>query len=87
MAATDTSAEQSVLGAVPKQLFIGGAWVDSSSGATLSVEDPATGQTIADIADATVEDAQAALGAADEAFGELPRRRAARARRHPARGL
>jgi succinate-semialdehyde dehydrogenase/glutarate-semialdehyde dehydrogenase len=68
MAATDTSAEQSVLGAVPKQLLIGGKWVDSSSGKTLAVEDPATGETLAEIADATVDDAKAALGAADEAF-------------------
>ena len=80
MAATDTSAEQSVLGVVPKQLYIGGRWVDSSSGETLGVEDPATGETLADIADATVEDAKAALGAADEAFGSFrdvaPRERA-----------
>jgi succinate-semialdehyde dehydrogenase/glutarate-semialdehyde dehydrogenase len=68
MAATDTSAEQSVLGAVPKQLLIAGKWVDSSSGKTLAVEDPATGETLAEIADATVDDAKAALGAADEAF-------------------
>ncbi len=68
MAATDTSAEQAVLGAVPKQLLIGGKWVDSSSGETLAVEDPATGETLVEIADATVEDAKAALGAADEAF-------------------
>jgi succinate-semialdehyde dehydrogenase/glutarate-semialdehyde dehydrogenase len=53
---------------VPKQLLIGGKWVDSSSGKTLAVEDPATGETLAEIADATVDDAKAALGAADEAF-------------------
>ena len=68
MAATDTSAEQFVLGAVPKQLFIAGKWVDASSGETLAVEDPATGETLAEIADATVDDAKAALTAADEAF-------------------
>jgi succinate-semialdehyde dehydrogenase / glutarate-semialdehyde dehydrogenase len=60
--------EQSVLRAVPRQLYIGGKWVDSSSGATLAVEDPATGTTLAEIADATTDDAKAALGAADEAF-------------------
>jgi succinate-semialdehyde dehydrogenase/glutarate-semialdehyde dehydrogenase len=80
MAATETSAEQSVLGAVPKQLLIGGKWVDSSSGKTLAVEDPATGETLARIADATVDDAKAALGAADEAFATFrdvaPRERA-----------
>ena len=80
MAATDTSAEQSVLGAVPKQLLIGGKWVDSSSGKVLAVEDPATGETLTEIADATVDDAKAALAAADEAFGTFrdvaPRERA-----------
>jgi succinate-semialdehyde dehydrogenase/glutarate-semialdehyde dehydrogenase len=68
MAATETQAEQTLLDAVPKQLFIGGAWRDASGGATLPVEDPATGQTLVEIADATVDDAKAALAAADEAF-------------------
>jgi succinate-semialdehyde dehydrogenase/glutarate-semialdehyde dehydrogenase len=80
MAATDTFAEQSVLGVVPKQLLIGGEWVDSSSGETLAVEDPATGETLVEIADATVDDAKAALAAADEAFrtfrNTAPRERA-----------
>jgi succinate-semialdehyde dehydrogenase/glutarate-semialdehyde dehydrogenase len=68
MAATETQAEQTLLDAVPKQLFIGGAWRDASGGGTLPVEDPATGQTLVEIADATVDDAKAALAAADEAF-------------------
>jgi succinate-semialdehyde dehydrogenase/glutarate-semialdehyde dehydrogenase len=65
---------------VPKQLFIGGAWRDASGGAMLDVEDPATGQVIASVADATHEDADAALAAADDAFGSwknvAPRERA-----------
>ena len=28
----------------PKQLFIGGAWLDAAAGATLPVDDPATGE-------------------------------------------
>jgi succinate-semialdehyde dehydrogenase/glutarate-semialdehyde dehydrogenase len=78
MAATASASEQAILDAVPKQLLIGGRWVDGSAG-TLGVEDPATGETLCEIADASVEDAKAALGAADEAFrtfrGVAPRER------------
>ena len=49
---------------VPQQLFIGGRWVDATGGATFAVEDPATGDAIAHVADATVEDGTAALDAA-----------------------
>jgi succinate-semialdehyde dehydrogenase / glutarate-semialdehyde dehydrogenase len=77
--------EESVLGAVPKQLLIGGKWVDGSTGKTLAVEDPATGETLVEIADATLDDAKAALAAADEAFKSFrdvaPRERADMLRR------
>ena len=49
---------------VPTQLFIGGEWRDASGGGTFAVEDPATGKTIAQVADATADDARAALDAA-----------------------
>jgi succinate-semialdehyde dehydrogenase / glutarate-semialdehyde dehydrogenase len=52
------------LDAVPKQLFIGGRWTPSRTGGAVSVEDPARGQTIAEVADAGVEEAVAALDAA-----------------------
>jgi succinate-semialdehyde dehydrogenase / glutarate-semialdehyde dehydrogenase len=68
MAATATHSEQSILDAVPKQLFIGGAWRAASGGATIAVEDPATGETLVEVANATADDARAALSAADEAF-------------------
>jgi succinate-semialdehyde dehydrogenase/glutarate-semialdehyde dehydrogenase len=69
--AVDTKArEQQVVEAVPKQLYIDGNWVDGSGGETLAVEDPATGQTIAEVADATSEDALAALSAADSKQAE-----------------
>src|SRR3954470_22931382 len=55
--------ERTVLEAVPKQLFIGGQWRDASGGATVDVEDPSTGEAIASVADATPEDATAALDA------------------------
>ena len=59
-----TDRERSVLDAVPTDLYIGGSWRPSTSGDRLDVEDPATGKTIAIVADATVEDGTAALDAA-----------------------
>ncbi len=59
--------EQSVVEAAPRQLFIGGEWRDASGGATLAVEDPSTGETVCEVADATPDDAQAALDAACDA--------------------
>jgi succinate-semialdehyde dehydrogenase / glutarate-semialdehyde dehydrogenase len=50
--------------AAPKQLFIGGEWRDASGGATFDVEDPATGEALCGVADATPDDAQAAIDAA-----------------------
>jgi succinate-semialdehyde dehydrogenase/glutarate-semialdehyde dehydrogenase len=55
--------EQAALDAVPNQLFIGGEWRDAGGGATLAVEDPATGESLVEVADATPEDAVAALDA------------------------
>ena len=36
--------ESEVIGDVPKELFIAGAWRPAKSAARLAVEDPATGQ-------------------------------------------
>jgi succinate-semialdehyde dehydrogenase/glutarate-semialdehyde dehydrogenase len=63
-----TADETRVVEGVKTQLFIGGEWRDATGGGTLDVEDPATGETIATVADATNADADAALAAADEAF-------------------
>ncbi len=59
--------EQSVIESVPKQLFIAGEWRDGSRGEKLAVEDPSTGETLCEIADATADDARDALDAAVEA--------------------
>jgi succinate-semialdehyde dehydrogenase/glutarate-semialdehyde dehydrogenase len=64
------SNEQAVVDAVPKGLFIGGEWRDAGGGATLSVEDPATGHALCEVADATADDARAALEAACGAQAE-----------------
>jgi succinate-semialdehyde dehydrogenase/glutarate-semialdehyde dehydrogenase len=60
------SQEQQVVDQVPKQLYIGGEWRDGAKG-TLSVEDPSTGESLCDVADASVDDAKAALDAAVDA--------------------
>jgi succinate-semialdehyde dehydrogenase/glutarate-semialdehyde dehydrogenase len=56
--------EQAVLDAVEKRLYIGGEWRDAEGGVTLGVEDPSTGETLCEVADATPGDAVAALDAA-----------------------
>ena len=63
MSTITASQEQAAVEAVPRQLFIGGEWRDASGGATLTVEDPSTGEGLVDVADATPEDAAAALDA------------------------
>ena len=63
--------EQSVVDAVPKGLFIAGAWRDATGGGTLGVEDPSTGAELARVADATVDDALAALGSAHDTRTEM----------------
>jgi succinate-semialdehyde dehydrogenase/glutarate-semialdehyde dehydrogenase len=62
-----TVAETSIVESVPKGLYIGGEWRDATGTATLEVEDPATGEVLCEVADASVDDALAALTAADEA--------------------
>lgn len=50
--------------AVPVGLFTAGRWHGSSSDSTFAVHDPATGEVLADVADATVNDGFAALDSA-----------------------
>lgn len=65
---------------VPTQLFIGGEWRGATGGGTFAVEDPATATTLAQVADATADDARAALdaaAAAQESWARTaPRKRA-----------
>src|SRR5437588_1776169 len=69
MSTITSSQEQQVVDQVPKQLYIGGEWRGGAEG-TLSVEDPATGEALVEVADAAVDDARAALDAAVEAGPE-----------------
>ena len=61
---TPTDREQQVVAAAPKGLLIGGDWRAATGGATFAVEDPATTEDLCEMADATPEDAVAALDAA-----------------------
>jgi succinate-semialdehyde dehydrogenase / glutarate-semialdehyde dehydrogenase len=62
--------EQTVVDSIPKRLYIGGEWRDATGGATLQVIDPATEESLAEVADATPDDAMAALDAAVEKQAE-----------------
>src|ERR1700723_3849600 len=59
----------------PRQLFINGQWVDAASGKTFETPDPATGETLARIAEGDAEDINRAVKAARKAFKEGPWRR------------
>ncbi|HEX6490516.1 MAG TPA: gamma-aminobutyraldehyde dehydrogenase [Gaiellaceae bacterium] len=50
--------------------LIGGEWVDSASGETMAVLNPATGETIAEVPRGTKEDADRAVAAAKKALPE-----------------
>ncbi|TQM62637.1 NAD-dependent succinate-semialdehyde dehydrogenase [Humibacillus xanthopallidus] len=68
-----TVTQQSVLESVPKGLLIGGQWRDASGGKTLAVDDPATGEILTHVADASVADGKAALDAAVAAQSDWAR--------------
>src|SRR5579875_3176269 len=65
---------------VPSGLLIGGEWGGGRGGSTFPVLDPASEEVITEVADGTVEDALAAVGAAHAALpawaATPPRRRA-----------
>src|SRR3712207_9175717 len=50
------------------QLFIDGQWVDAESGKTFTSPNPATGATLAEVAEADKADIDKAVGAARRAF-------------------
>jgi 1-pyrroline dehydrogenase len=53
-----------------KQQLIGGQWVDSASGETIDVENPANGQVIARVPKSGAEDVDRAVNAAQKAFDD-----------------
>jgi succinate-semialdehyde dehydrogenase/glutarate-semialdehyde dehydrogenase len=56
--------EKKAIEAVHPQLFIGGEWRDAEGQKTFPVEDPSTGRTLVEVADASVADGKAAIDAA-----------------------
>jgi succinate-semialdehyde dehydrogenase / glutarate-semialdehyde dehydrogenase len=62
--ASNPDQERAVVDGIRGDLFIAGGWRPASSGATFAVEDPATGLTLCEVADAGADDARAALDAA-----------------------
>ncbi len=54
--------------ATPRQLFINGQWTDAASGKTFDTPDPATGETLARVAEGDAEDIDRAVRAARAAF-------------------
>ncbi len=70
MSSVTASQEQHVVDQVPKQLYIAGEWRDGAKG-TIRVEDPSTGESLGEVADASVDDARAALDAAVAAGPEF----------------
>ncbi|MBV2151203.1 NAD-dependent succinate-semialdehyde dehydrogenase [Sphingobium sp. AS12] len=51
-----------------ERAYIGGAWVGAASGASLPVDNPATGAIIGTVPDCSAADTQAAIDAAEAAF-------------------
>jgi aminobutyraldehyde dehydrogenase len=52
------------------KMFVGGEWVESTSGETMDVLNPATGEVIAEVPRGTPEDVERAVGAAKKAWVE-----------------
>jgi succinate-semialdehyde dehydrogenase/glutarate-semialdehyde dehydrogenase len=66
MSTISADTEKKVLDEVPQYLLIGGKWREGNQG-SLPVEDPATGETLIEVADASADDARDALDAAVQA--------------------
>jgi len=58
-----------------RKILINDEWVDAASGKTFPVYNPATGQVLAQVAEADKEDVNRAVGAARKAFDDGPWRR------------
>jgi len=66
-AAPSSPDRSSALADVPRDLFLGGAWVPAASGRRMPVVNPATEEELTDVADADERDALAAIDAARRA--------------------
>src|SRR5438094_10286447 len=61
-------AEMAVITGIDEQLLIGGSWVDAESGDRLDVTNPATGEVVGSVPNASAADVQAAIDAAADAL-------------------
>ena len=66
----DRSVEEFI--GAPRQLFIDGQWASAASGKTFETPNPATGETLAQVAEGEAEDIDRAVKAARRAFDEGP---------------
>jgi phenylacetaldehyde dehydrogenase len=75
--ATTVQPDQSVASflATPRKMLINGRWVDAANGKTFATPDPATGETLARVAEGTAPDIDAAVKAARAAFDRGPWRK------------
>jgi acyl-CoA reductase-like NAD-dependent aldehyde dehydrogenase len=63
----DLVKQQADDGVSTRQLYVNGTWRDAKGGAVFTTENPTTGTTIADVADASVSDVEDAITAAAQA--------------------
>ncbi len=68
MAVAEDLEVASFLKGQPKKLLIGGRWVESAGGRTFATLDPATGDVLANVAEANAEDVDRAVAAARKSF-------------------
>ncbi len=68
MAVAEDLEVASFLKGQPKKLLIGGRWVESAGGKTFATLDPATGDVLANVAEANAEDVDRAVAAARKSF-------------------
>jgi phenylacetaldehyde dehydrogenase len=66
----DRSVEEFI--GAPRQMFINGQWTEAASGRTFDTPNPATGETLARVAEGDAEDIDRAVKAARKAFEEGP---------------
>ena len=62
---------QEFIGA-PRKMYVGGQWTEAASGRTFETPNPATGETLARVAEGDAEDIDRAVRAARRAFEEGP---------------
>jgi len=80
-----TTAQEAVIDAIDTRLRVGGRWCEAEGGATFPVRNPATGQVLTEVADASADDARRAMDAAAQAapgWARTPPRERAEILRH-----